>query len=565
MFSIKDLDAKLREIDGRSYKAYKDIQGSYRYGDTILYIDYVQSDPFAPPSRVRVRVPMSKAGFPPFLYQDRRSIGLEDLLTRYARRSIDSFGKDQPSQKKTVMIDAGQQQVLKRSSCKITPDWVEIRLKVELPAAGRRILGRKAYEILGQSLFSKVEEAVVFNPKREQEMTEWVFLFEDQEKIRQGLQEMGLVAFVANGSILARTSGSSDLPLPVSVPFQSPPGLEVELATLHHGPIKGMGVPKGVTLIVGGGYHGKSTLLKAIEKGAYNHIRGDGREWVISSYNTVKIRAEDGRRIQKVDIRYFIDNLPGGDDTQQFSSLNASGSTSQAANIIEAIETGADLLLMDEDTSATNFMIRDARMQSLVAKEKEPITPFIDRVRSLYEKNEISTILVIGGAGDYLDVADRVVMLDSYRVFDVTTRAQEVAKSISSNRLSDVSEHLLEYRDRIIEKVQPKNSARDRVKISAKGLHTIMVGKEAVDLSGLEQLLDSSQTRTIAECLAHLDRYLDGRPSFKKLIDSIYADLEKDLDRATGFKPGFHPGDLALPRKYELAAAINRLPFLQIE
>ena len=241
--------------------------------------------------------------------------------------------------------------------------------------------------------------------------------------------------------------------------------MEVELPTIHHGLIKGMGLPKGVSLIVGGGYHGKSTLLKAIEKGVYNHIRGDGREWVISSNNTVKIRAEDGRRIEKVDIKYFIDNLPGGEDTRQFSSVNASGSTSQAANIMEAIEIGSDLLLMDEDTSATNFMIRDAKMQALVAKEKEPITPFIDRIRSLYEKHEISTILVIGGAGDYLDVADQVVMLDAYQVYDVSARAKEVAKSIESNRLSDVKDDQLKYRNRIIKKVQLRDSNRDRVKI----------------------------------------------------------------------------------------------------
>jgi predicted ABC-class ATPase len=565
MLSLNDLAAKLKEIDGRGYKAYKDIQGCYRSGDSLLYIDFIQGDPFAPPSRVRVRVPMSKAGLPAFLYQERRQTALEDLLIRYVKRNINSHYKAQPGLKKMLMIDVGQQQVLKRSSCKVTPDWVEVRLKVELPAAGRRILGRQAYEILGPSLFGVVEEAVVFNPQRKQEMSEGVYLFEDQEHIRQSLPDLGLVAFVANGSILARISGNSDLPLPNAVAFKSPPSMEVELPTIHHGLIKGMGLPKGVSLIVGGGYHGKSTLLKAIEKGVYNHIRGDGREWVISSNNTVKIRAEDGRRIEKVDIKYFIDNLPGGEDTQQFSSVNASGSTSQAANIMEAIEIGSDLLLMDEDTSATNFMIRDARMQALVAKEKEPITPFIDRIRSIYEKHEISTILVIGGAGDYLDVADRVVMLDAYQVYDVSARAKEVARSIESNRLSDVKDDQLKYRNRIIKKVQLKNSSRDRVKVSAKGLHTILVGQEKVDLSGLEQLLDSSQTRTIAECLANLERYLVGRVSFKQLLDSIYEDLETDLAQVTSYKAGVHPGDLALPRKYELAAAINRLPFLQIE
>ena len=101
-----------------------------------------------------------------------------------------------------------------------------------------------------------------------------------------------------------------------------------------------MGIRKGITLIVGGGYHGKSTLLKALEAGVYNHIAGDGREFVITDDTAFKLRAEDGRSITGVDISPFIKNLPNKKDTVHFSTEDASGSTSQAANLMEALESG---------------------------------------------------------------------------------------------------------------------------------------------------------------------------------------------------------------------------------
>ena len=168
--------------------------------------------------------------------------------------------------------------------------------------------------------------------------------------------------------------------------FVSPSSMEVTLNLPNHGPLKGMGIPKGITLIVGGGYHGKSTLLEALELGVYNHIAGDGREYVITESDAVKIRAEDGRSIKSADISLFINDLPNGKDTCCFYTEDASGSTSQAANVMEAIETGSRLLLIDEDTSATNFMIRDELMQRVVKRSQEPITPFIERVQWLAQE-----------------------------------------------------------------------------------------------------------------------------------------------------------------------------------
>jgi len=569
LFSIEDLGRTFGRIDGAGYKAYKSIQGVYDGGDCWLYINHVQSDPYAPPSKIRVRAAMSKARFPEYLYQGIRLTALEDMIARIVRNNIKGTYRqlNGTGRSGSINIDAGQQQVLKRTAARVTPEFVEIRMTVGLPAAGRKIRGRDARKMLCEDVINIAYKSLFFDELLEDRLAEHVYLYEDQEFVREQLDELGLVAFVGNGAVLPRKSGDNDIPMSSekAVLFTSPEDMEVEVETRHHGLVRGMGIKKGVTLIVGGGYHGKSTLLKAIERGIYNHIGGDGREWVITSADAAKIRAEDGRSVEKVDIRYFIDNLPFGQDTRRFSTMNASGSTSQAANIVEAVEAGARLLLLDEDTSATNFMIRDARMQKLIAKDKEPITPFIDRIVPLHEKHGISTILVIGGAGDYLDAADRVIMLDSYRVYDLSEKAREVVGEISSGRTQEKEGDFEPYSGRVIKKSSLNFVRGDRVKVSAKGLHTIMAGRQTVDLDAVEQLVDSSQTRAIAECLRYMEKYIDGKRTLNQLLDLLCNDMKQDMGVITPFTNGVHPGELAMPRRIELAAAINRLRVLQIQ
>lgn len=345
MLSAGDLEGILKSINGRGYKAYKDIEGQYRFETFTLYIDHVQADPFAPPSRLRVRVPMEKAGFPQYLFKGERVVALEDYVARTIKKMV--TGKRQGTGNSGILwIDAGHQEVLPRAAVKINNSFIEVRLSLGMPAAGRRVLGNEAGNILLRNLPELVKRGLCFCNYSEDKVREHVFLYEDQNYIRDRLEDMELVCFIGDGAILPRRSGDSSLPLQdrQTVSFISPKSLQVSIETLHHGRISGMGIPRGVTLIVGGGFHGKSTLLKAIEAGVYNHIGGDGREWTITINEAVKIRAEDGRKVEKVNITYFIDNLPLGQDTRQFSTANASGSTSQAANIIEAVEVGAKLL-----------------------------------------------------------------------------------------------------------------------------------------------------------------------------------------------------------------------------
>lgn len=332
--------------------------------------------------------------------------------------------------------------------------------------------------------------------------------------------------------------------------------------------LEGLGIPEGVTLIVGGGYHGKSTLLRAVERGVYPHIPGDGREWVVTRPDAVKIRAEDGRRVEAVDISGFIADLPQGRSTRAFASDDASGSTSQAANICEALEAGSRLLLLDEDTSATNFMVRDARMQALVHRDHEPITPFVDRVRELHQRLGVSTILVMGGCGDYFDVADRVIEMHNFLPDDATARAREVARRIPSGRRVEVRERFPEPAPRL---PQPgsfdASRGRREVRIDARDLDRIVYGREEIDLRGVEQLVDRSQTRAIGHAIHLADRELvDGRRPLAEILDHLEAWMDRrGLECLSPFaRGGAHPGALARPRRFEIAAAINRLRSLRM-
>ncbi len=576
MCGIEDLRRTLARIDGRGYKAYKDTEGSYDFGRFALHVDHVQGDPFASPSKVRVRVAQSAADLPSELFSNAvRRVALQDFLARQVSHAIGRVARGRRGTGKSglVAIDAGGQEVLERTAVTVTPEWVEARLHVGLPAAGRRVLGREAEAMLCGELPQIVERGLLWQNVAQQEGQQFVECVENQEQIRSQLDAMDLVAFVGDGAILPRESGASDRPLPHerAVAFASPDSRRVSVALANPvagsegsaETLSGMGVPRGVTLIAGGGYHGKSTLLRGLERGVYPHIPGDGREHVVTCRDAVKIRAEDGRRVEQVDISPFISNLPYGRSTSAFSTDDASGSTSQAANIVEALEVGARVLLLDEDTSATNFMVRDGRMQALVHKEHEPITPLLDRVRELYETLGVSTVLVMGGCGDYFDVADTVIMMREYLPIDVTADARRIARAHATQRRVETTCPMPTSAARVplAESFDPSRGRRE-VKIDAKALDLILFGSEPIDLRCVEQLVDLSQTRAIGYAI-HLAtrRFMDGKATLSEVVHAVERFLDENgLDALDPFRRGArHPGNFARPRKYEIAAAINRL------
>jgi len=567
MKNYKELEKILFSMDGKSYSAYKSLKGEYKFPKYVLAIDHVQSDPYAPPSRMRIIMDRKISGIPYELTDTKeKNIAVSDFLTRNFYKEIQKNGNDSSGTGGSgrIFIDRCGQEILERTSVLIKEDKIEVRFEMGMPARGRRIMGKAAQKIIFEQLPKIVEKSILYDNLNKESLKEQIVLVLDQEYIRKILKENKLVAFVANDSILPRENGISDKPMKNAVKFKSPEKFEITLNLPSGKKVSGMGIPKGITLIVGGGYHGKSTLLAALERGIYNHIAQDGREFIISETDAVKIRAEDGRNVEKVNISGFINNLPGNKDTIAFSTENASGSTSQAANVAEALEYGTSLLLIDEDTSATNFMIRDGRMQKLVAKEKEPITPFIDRVKELYDNFGVSTILIVGGSGDYFDVANHVIMMDEYVPKDVTEKAKEIAKSDENKREFSPNDKFQGITQRIpLKKSFSQSGKLDKTK--AKGKYSILYGKELIDISGLEQLVDDSQTNCIAVMIDYFkNKVLDEKLTLSQAANRIYEKIQKDgLDSISSYTG--HPGNLSLPRKQEFCAAMNRYRKLKIK
>jgi len=568
MKSLDELSDLLRDIDGRGYKAYKSIAGRYGGIGFVLSIDHVQGDPFAEPTRVRLFVKPTLGCYPEWtLDSEARRVATADFINRRLYSELQSLTDRQGSGKSGLLdVLAPGQQILRRTSLILNADGeVEARIRVGLPARGRTVLGRAANRLLVELLVTAIEKGLLFAALNEERLRAHIECYENSLALREQLEENKLVAFVANGAGLPRYSGVDDRPSRDFgvVPFVAPVEREITLKMPNGGTVTGMGVPAGITLIVGGGYHGKSTLLRAIELGVYDHVPGDGRERVVALKSAVKIRAEDGRSICGVDISNFIDGLPGGHNTRHFHSENASGSTSQAASISEALEVGCQCLLLDEDTCATNFMIRDARMQRLVATENEPITPFIDRASFLSRELGVSSVLVVGGAGDYFDVADCVIGMQEYRPRDLTAAALEISEALPSVRTS-VSRGWKPIASRRIRlnSLRSSNERKDG-KVSTRELDKMQFGEEHLELGAVEQLVEVAQLRGIAQAI------LWGREDFESPPDSMSEFFQMVIHRVE--EQGLSSvlkrptGDCAEFRVAELASVLGRLRSLKTE
>ena len=604
MKTAQDLRRAIRAIDRRGYPACKALKGAYRFDSFILVIDHVQGDPFAAPSSLHVEVAHKEAGFPHALRAARcQRIALADYLTRQFAAALDRASFKAKGSGKSGLLATTRcgQEVLERSACDVGADAIVARFHAGFPAFGRSVNAEGLELMLLDLLPRCVERALLYRSLNAERVAQAVHLAEDQEALRGMLREEGLVAFVADGAVLPRESGVSDRPLRGAVPFASPETLRRTFELPHAGAVSGMAVERGVTLIVGGGYHGKSTLLGALQAGVYNHVAGDGREFVLADDTAVKLRAEDGRAVRDVDIALFVNDLPNGADTTSFSTLDASGSTSQAAAVVEGLEAGARLFLVDEDTSATNFMVRDALMQKVVVRDKEPITPFVERVRDLYEQAGVSTVLVAGSSGAFFAVADRVIQMDCYRAFDITDRVREVCAEFTADVAAgagdvagagvaaradagaagfaaDVAASASAPRpfrmprfDRAVPSLRGAADARggrhqgrqsrggrERMKVKARGRDTVTLGRTDVDVRYLEQIADAEQTTALAYLMRHvLEDAAGGTRTIAEAMRLAGALLDE-----RGWQPfcgSYVPCGLARPRSQELAATLNRL------
>ncbi len=557
------LRRKLDAIDGKDYGAYQSLGGEYAYPQFRLIIHQVPKDPYAPPHAgvYRIQVSRNRAGVINLQDGSRiQAVAWRDFL---ARRFYDASAGISAKRRGTgysgiITIDRPGQVILERSSVVIDDHTIEVRCFIGLPAAGRRIEAATAQKMMLEELPAIVDAALYGDAHVTARLNRHVHAAEDAAWLRDRLPSMGLSAFIADGAVLPRQSGVSDKPMAkeAAIAFCAPPSLQVAVELPHAGRVTGMGIREGITLIVGGGYHGKSTLLDVIAAGIYNHIPGDGRELCVCVPATVKVRACSGRSIRTVDISPFLGNLPGQKETTAFSTQNASGSTSQAASIMEAVEAGANVLLMDEDTCATNFMIRDHLMQQLVHEADEPITTFLDKVEPLYAEKKISTILVLGGSGDYFAVADQVIQMAHFLPVDVTHRAREIARQHAPARVREGGARSLVTPDRkpLGQSVDPHNEFHKK-RIRAQQVHGLTFGRNSVDLTDLAQLVEPAQVLAVGHALDYARKYMDGRTTLKQVVLRMEKELQvHGLDilctRINANLAGF--------RAMELAFVLNR-------
>ncbi|EGQ9122778.1 ABC-ATPase domain-containing protein [Vibrio parahaemolyticus] len=542
---MDQLTATLKKIEKQNYRAYQQIKGQYDFTDFTLFIDHVQGDPYASASRFRATRAWSLTGLE---WLKDESPAFQRAARDFIARSFEQFAK----QENTVSIALNGQTVLDSTAVLFTEEGIELRFRVNLPAEGRSVLGKKANNILTFHLPKFIRRATLERELDKEAMVKHCQVVEDQSALREQLEAHNLVAFVANGSVLPRIAGNCDLPMKEAVEFTAPESLQVTLHAPNKGYVTGLGIPKGITLIVGGGFHGKSTLLNAIERSIYDHIPGDGREYIVTDQKAMKIRAEDGRCVHHLNLSNYINHLPMGKDTADFSTQDASGSTSQAAWLQESIEAGATSLLIDEDTSATNFMIRDERMQALVAKGDEPITPLVDRIGQLRDELDISTIIVMGGSGDYLDVANTVIQMHDYQAVDVTEKAKQVISQHPTQRHNESEESLQTFRPRALNRVALMNILTDgKFRVSAKGKDSLRFGKEFTDLSALEQIESADEVNAIGWLwfqLAQLPGWCNN-PA-KEIEEMLSGEWHASLPKQ---------GDLAKPRTLDVMAALNRM------
>ncbi|KAF2211218.1 hypothetical protein CERZMDRAFT_98535 [Cercospora zeae-maydis SCOH1-5] len=576
---VKDwqqLQSDLQSIDSQQYGAYKRLYGRYQHHSPgfVLSFDHIQGDAYASPSRVRSIVPWTETGFPSnYLDSDIRRVALCDFVSRVAASIIQSRhlndnvkgtggGWSGPKGGAFSICMPGQEILPRTSAILNRHESIELRFTVSLPAAGRTVLGQQAWRILGVNLVDVVKQALLLANLDAKKLAQHILSAEIQQSLRAQLRDRGLVSFIANGAILPRSSGAAQTPMKGAavVPFASPKELETTLTASDGTVYHGMGVPRGITLLTGGGFHGKSTLLEAIELGIYNHVPGDGRETVVTDDCSVKIRAEDGRSVCKIDISPYISQLPGGKDTKAFTSEDASGSTSMAANIQEALEVGCKALLIDEDSSATNLLVRDRRMEALV--RNEPITPLISKARALYDEHGVSTIIVIGGLGDWLSVADNIIAMDSYLPRYLNVEAQEVLRKYPTVVTQDSNYGSIPKRAfRVdLEGLRSPYASRKRfITMNSQSKDAVddpSRAESGIDLSGLDQIVEIGQSRLIATVLQQIAHLTKGEAlTMAELVERLDINVNIDVPMSSTLTGG----DQVAARRFEVAAALCRL------
>ena len=562
---MKDLYQKLRTFTGKNYGLYKSLCGrTWNFGDFELEFVHVQGDPFAPASRLRFRAPLERLGIPAEWGNfPLKRLALADFLLRKLCAEIEARSEEESFSVKACV--PGEEILVRNTLWVGGPSEnggsavVEAILSVELPGEKRRIDVESASELLTSTIPDLLMSLYLSREAERSEAERHIESLEVREELLKILTKKGWVAFVPNGSILPRESGSSDLPKKDALPFESPREL-LQTVEVFGKKISGMAIPRGITVIAGGAYHGKSTLLSALEKSVVPHVAGDGREWIVADPSAVRIAAEPGRIVKGTRIEPFVRELPFGVSTKSFRTRSASGSTSEAANLVEALEFGARTLFIDEDASAVNFLIRDSRMRKLVGEKDEPLIPLSDRASELKSLG-VSMVIVVGACGDYLHVADTVLVMKNYLPVDASEKARRIAaENPAQPALENLPKFgdfkcrsLLELAGDLTPGLKPRGPMERQVKVRLRGTD-LSIGFIHADLRAL---FPSARTATLSGLGLFLLNLLQNAENVPagEAIHGLYSQI-----RNVGFRrlPQGFSKDSELPREAEIAMALLR-------
>lgn len=532
---MRELHQRFLKINNKPYGIYKSLLGQFfSFGDFTLKFTHIQGDPHASYSKIMLSAKIASLGFTEDLYNTKeKEIALSDFLLRQFTKEIEN-----------INIVKAHSQIMQRNSLYIENGIVYVLVSVNLPGENRRIEGEKASELLIGTLSDYLTVAMYWNNINKEKCKEHIDCLLNRNFLLSQLEEHNLVAFVPNNAILPRESSVSESPMQDAVPFTSPKELQLSLKLLNGTKIEGMGIPKGISIIVGGGFHGKSTLLHALEDSVYPHVPGDGREFIVIDKTATPVKTEEGRVVNGTDISALVKELPFNNNVESFTTKNASGATSQVANLLEAVELGARTILIDEDASAVNFLIRDLRMRSLIEAKKEPLIPLTDRIKD-FVNSGINFIIVVGACGDYISLANTVIAFNEYKAECLTEKAKgfktkepESNEIIFQNRRIDTQEFQKE--------LVPNSTVEKNVKIRVFA-GQITIGKLRADLRKFPIFCNTELQRGIAEILHNLIRENPG------------ANLKETLEIFCQKLPKNDSNDLILPRVNELGAAFLRL------
>lgn len=580
---MKALYQKIRSLQGKNYGLYKSLADrSWDFGDFVLEFLHVQGDPYAPASRVMIKASLLMLGFPSeWGGAFERRLALSDYLYRRLSALV---REKYPDRDAAVVFDTAGPEMLVRNALWVDNGELRACLQVRLPGDGRKIQAEAAAEILTMVLPDLVSAALYNSGESkpdgvEPELVEHYRVLAERKEILSQLEERGLCAFVPDGAVLPRASGLSELPMERAVPFVAPEEMAVTLVA-NGREIRGMGIPKGITMISGGAFHGKSTLLQALTKSVYPHIPGDGREGIVVSESAVRVGVEDGRSVRGTDLSQFVRDLPGGISTKNFTTACASGSTSEAANLMEAMEAGSDVFLIDEDSSAVNFLIRDVRVRKLLGDDREPLIPLTDRIREIKGR---SFILVAGACGDFLDLADNIIVMASYKAECARINGKNVAAGLGDSAVGSavgnvakivpglpafvepVCRDFAEYVKPLLPSLRPASAVERQVKVKISGDTLLQIGFLVSDTSKAGALVDKQQRFGAGFMLLNLcqnaasNNDTNGESVKATIMERINVLCEKIKN--VGFRnlPQGLSREMSLPRPIDIACVLYRL------